>query len=109
MPAVLERYRPAGIEAPTLINSDVQLKQHTAAFIESERNWSSLSDREKKYANLLPVLIEIYEAENDPIRSASPLEVLHELIEANGLTPRDLPALLRSESIVSEILNGNGN
>jgi HTH-type transcriptional regulator/antitoxin HigA len=64
-----------------------------------------LSAAEQKYAELLTVLIEAYEEEHYPIRSASPVEVLAELMAANNLKQKDLAPLFGSESIVSEVLN----
>jgi HTH-type transcriptional regulator / antitoxin HigA len=65
-----------------------------------------LSAAEEKYAELLTVLIEAYEEEHYPVRAASPVEVLAELIAVNDLKQKDLAPLLGSESIVSEVLHG---
>jgi HTH-type transcriptional regulator/antitoxin HigA len=51
-------------------------------------------------------LIEAYEEKHYPIRSATPLEVLQELMTANDLRQKDLAPLFGSESIVSEVLSG---
>ena len=63
--------------------------------------WSAgghLSAAEEKYAELLTVLIEAYEEKHYPVRAASPVEVLAELIAVNDLKQKDLAPLLGSES-----------
>ena len=65
-----------------------------------------LSAAEEKYAELLTLLVEAFEEEQYPIRAASPVEVLSELMIANNLKQKDLATELGSESVVSEVLNG---
>jgi HTH-type transcriptional regulator/antitoxin HigA len=55
---------------------------------------------------VLTLLVEAYEEEHYPIRSASPVEVLKELMDANNLRQKDLAPMLGSESVVSEVLSG---
>lgn len=104
MAAVLDRYQ-LSLPAPTVIASETQNEQYIATLLQLERQ-DHLTPEEKKYASLLAVLIEKYESEKYPIRSASPVEVLSELMEANNLRQKDLAPLLGSESIVSEVLSG---
>ena len=66
----------------------------------------NLTAAEKKYAEVLALLIEAYEEKHYPIRAASPVEVLMELMSANNLKQKDLASTLGSESIVSEVLSG---
>ena len=54
----------------------------------------------------MTLLVEAYEEEHYPIRSASPVEVLKELMDANNLRQKDLAPMLGSESVVSEVLSG---
>jgi transcriptional regulator with XRE-family HTH domain len=54
----------------------------------------------------LTVLVEKYEEEHHQIASASPVEVLRELMEANDLRQKDLTREFGTESVVSEVLNG---
>lgn len=57
--------------------------------------------------NLLCTLVENYEdTELATEESASPLEILHHLVEANGLKQADLVGTLGSKGVVSEVLNG---
>ncbi len=55
---------------------------------------------------MLTLLVEAYEGERYPIRSASPVEVLKQLMDANDLRQKDLARMLGSESVVSEVLSG---
>ena len=104
MTAVLERYQLRAA-APAVITSDAQNEEYISTLLQLERQ-GRLTPEERKYANLLAVLIEKYESEKYPIRPASPVEVLTELMEANNLRQKDLAPLLGSESVVSEILSG---
>jgi HTH-type transcriptional regulator/antitoxin HigA len=65
-----------------------------------------LTVAEKKYAEVLALLIEAFEEKHYPIRAASPVEVLAELMSANIRKQKDLASTLGPESIVSEILSG---
>jgi HTH-type transcriptional regulator/antitoxin HigA len=61
---------------------------------------------ETQYLNLLVTLIQAYERENVEIPAASPLDVLHELMEARGMAQADLARLVGSSGTASEIYNG---
>jgi HTH-type transcriptional regulator/antitoxin HigA len=102
---VIEKDTLDGIAAPRVITSDAQNERYTAALLELEKK-DRLSAKEKDFAELLTVLIEAYEEEHYAVRSASPVEVLVELMEANNLKQKDLAPLLGSESVVSEVLRG---
>ena len=68
---------------------------------------TKLSVAEKLLMELLTVLVEAFEEEHYPLsRSASPIEVLQELMEANGLSQKDLVDVFATPSIVSEVLHG---
>jgi HTH-type transcriptional regulator/antitoxin HigA len=102
---VIEKDTLNGIVAPRVVTSDAQNERYIAALLELEKK-DRLSAREKDFAELLTVLIEAYEDEHYPVRSARPVEVLVELMEANNLKQKDLAPLLGSESVVSEVLRG---
>jgi len=102
---VIEKDTLNGIAAPKVITSDAQNERYIAALLELERK-DRLSAEERDFAELLTVLIEAYEEEHFPIRAASPVEVLVELMEANNLKQKDLAPFLGSESVVSEVLRG---
>jgi HTH-type transcriptional regulator / antitoxin HigA len=65
---------------------------------------------ERKLADLLTVLVEAFEEEHYPVsRKVTPVEVLKELMEANGLKQKDLTDIFVTPSIVSEVLSGKRN
>jgi HTH-type transcriptional regulator/antitoxin HigA len=90
---------------PKPIGSDTENERYTAALLELESR-SRLTAEEKYFAEILAHLIEIYEEKRYPIRSASPIEVLTTLMEANNLRQKDLAPMFGSESVVSEVLRG---
>ena len=100
----IEKYNIKGFPAPQPIESEAQNDHYTEVLYNLERR-GKLSAAEEKYAELLTVLIEAYEEEHYPLRAASPVEVLAELMAANNLKQKDLAPLFGSESIVSEVLN----
>jgi HTH-type transcriptional regulator / antitoxin HigA len=102
---VIEKDTLDGIAAPKVITSDAQNDRYISALLELEKK-DRLSAKEKEFAELLTVLIEAYEDEHYPLRTASPVEVLMGLMEANNLKQKDLAPLLGSESVVSEVLRG---
>jgi len=101
----IKRYEWNGFVMPKPIASDAENERYTAALLELESR-SRLTPEEKHFAEILAHLIETYEEKHYPIRSASPIEVLTTLMEANNLRQKDLAPMFGSESIVSEVLRG---
>jgi HTH-type transcriptional regulator/antitoxin HigA len=101
----IRRYTFGDIGAPRVITSEAQHDDYVSALLELERQ-KKLTLTERNFAELLTLLIEAYEEKHYPIRSATPLEVLQELVTANDLRQKDLAPLFGSESIVSEVLSG---
>ncbi|HTW22591.1 MAG TPA: hypothetical protein VMB47_17080, partial [Candidatus Aquilonibacter sp.] len=78
MTAVLEK--PDVLDGvPKVITSDAQNERYLAALLELERR-SRLTAAEKNLAEVLTLLVEAYEEERYAIRSASPVEVLRQLM-----------------------------
>ena len=103
--AIENRYAIKNLPAPRVITSETQHDQYVSTLLNLDRR-GHLSADEKSYAELLTLLIDAYEAEQYPIRAASPLEVLTELMNANNLRQKDLVNVFGTESVVSEVLNG---
>ena len=101
----IEKYNIKGFPAPRPITSEAQNEHYTEVLYNLEHR-GHLSAAEENYAELLTVLIEAFEDQWYPIRAASPLEVLAELMAGNNLKQKNLAPLLGAESIVSEVLNG---
>lgn len=88
-----------------MITSEAQNERYIAA-LPTLGEKGRLKAKERGFAELLTLLIEAYEEECYPVRRASPVEVLQELLTANGLKQKDLASLLGSESLVSAVLSG---
>ena len=101
----IEKYIFTDTGAPRVITSEAQHELYVSALLELDRR-SQLTAAERNFAELLTLLIEAYEEKHHSIRSASPVEVLQELLLANDLRQKDLVPQLGSESVVSEILSG---
>jgi len=101
----INKYMLHDLPAPKVITSEAQHERYVSALLELERR-KRLTSEQRNYAELLTLLIESYEEQHHPIRAASPVEVLQELVIANNLRQKDLAPELGSESVVSEILSG---
>jgi HTH-type transcriptional regulator / antitoxin HigA len=64
------------------------------------------SAEERELAELLTVLIDDYEERRYPIRRAEPRQTLRHLMEARGLTQKDLWKVFGSKGITSEVFHG---
>jgi HTH-type transcriptional regulator/antitoxin HigA len=64
------------------------------------------SVEERELAELLTVLIDEYEERRYPIRKAEPRQTLRHLMEARGLTQKDLWKVFASKGITSEVFHG---
>jgi HTH-type transcriptional regulator/antitoxin HigA len=71
-----------------------------------ERDEEKLSTEEARLLDLLVGLIEQYEEKHYVVRSAKPHQVLAHLMEARGLTHKDVWRVLGSKGVASEVLNG---
>jgi HTH-type transcriptional regulator / antitoxin HigA len=106
MPAIAERLPAKYLvkdEAPKTISSPQQHEAYISRLLELQRKAHRTAE-EMETAKLLVVLIADYEAKHFTIEKASGVEVLRELMDANGLRQKDLAEDLGGESIVSLIL-----
>jgi HTH-type transcriptional regulator / antitoxin HigA len=90
-------------EAPKTISSFEQHQVYISRLLELQRK-AHRSTEETETAKLLVVVIADYEAKHFVVEKASGVEVLRELMAANGLRQKDLADDLGGESIVSLIL-----
>jgi antitoxin component HigA of HigAB toxin-antitoxin module len=106
VPATAERL-PANYlvkeEAPKTISSPEQHQAYISRLLELQRK-AHRSTEETETAKLLVVVIADYEAKRFVVEKASGVEVLRELMAANGLRQKDLADDLGGENIVSLIL-----
>jgi HTH-type transcriptional regulator / antitoxin HigA len=106
MPATAERLPAKYLvkeEAPKIISSPEQHEAYISRLLELQRKAHRTAE-ETETAKLLVVLIADYEAKHFAIERASGVEVLRELMAANGLRQKDLADDLGGESIMSLIL-----
>jgi HTH-type transcriptional regulator/antitoxin HigA len=90
---------------PHVIHTEEENERCIAA-LESLNNRRKLTSEEKRIAELLTLLIEDFENKNYALPAASPLEVVHHLMDSNGLRQVDMIDVFGSASIASEVLNG---
>src|ERR1700680_3555993 len=92
--------------APEAIHTEAQ-NEAAIRTIEELTDRRRLSVAERKLVGLLTVLVEAFEEDHYPSpRKVTPLEVLRELMEANGLKQKDMTDVFGTTSIVSEVLSG---
>jgi antitoxin component HigA of HigAB toxin-antitoxin module len=86
------------------IKNDVD---HKAALARVEALWNAPDGSPESFElDALATLVERYEDRRWPIARTAPLEALKFIMEQQGLTRRDLAAVLGSRSRASEILTG---
>ncbi|MDS1346540.1 helix-turn-helix domain-containing protein [Planktothrix agardhii] len=90
---------------PRPITSEEELEL-TQNMIDKLLDQGKLSQDEKDYLNVLGALVYEYEQQQEPIPDIYGVELLKSLIEDNGLRQKDLVSIFKTESIVSDILNG---
>ncbi|MGF1541410.1 MAG: type II toxin-antitoxin system HigA family antitoxin [Pleurocapsa sp.] len=90
---------------PRTIKSDEELDK-TVAVIDELLDRPFLSSEESDYLNVLGTLVYDYEQKTEPVPDLYGVELLKVLIAERGLLQKDLVPIFKTESIVSDILNG---
>jgi HTH-type transcriptional regulator/antitoxin HigA len=90
---------------PSVIHSEKE-NERLLGMLEKLDQKGKLSPAEGRLAELLTLLVEDFEERAYALEPASPLAVLNELMDANGLKQKDLVDVFGTPSIVSEVLNG---
>lgn len=79
---------------------------YEAALAEIERLWGARSGTpESDRLNVLATLVDAYESEHEPIDPPDPIEAIKFRMDQQGLTRRDLEAILGARDRVAEVLN----
>jgi len=91
---------------PAVIHSEKENEHCTALLEELDHRQEKLTPAERRLAELLTLLIEDFEERHYPLKAATGIEALEELMEANGLKQKDLVSIFGTPSIISEVLNG---
>lgn len=90
---------------PKVIETEAEYEQ-TLARLEGLLFQQKKSLAEQSLLKLLVLLVEQYETEHFSISKVSPHEVLQHLMEANGMSQKDLVGVIGSSGVVSEVVNG---
>jgi len=81
-------------------------EDYETALEEIEALWEAeAGTQEADRLDILVMLVEAYEAEHYPIPDPDPIELIRHVMDARGLTRRDLEPYFGSRARVSEILN----
>ena len=91
---------------PAVIRSEAENERCIRLLEDLDRKGSRMSAAERRIAELLTLLIEDFEEKHYALKAASPIDVLNELMLANGLKQKDLLDVFGTPSIVSEVLHG---
>ncbi len=90
---------------PHTITNDEELEA-TQTQIDRLLDRNELSPEESDYLNVLGALVFEYEQAQEPIADIYGVELLKVLIQERQLRQKDLVPIFKTESIVSDILNG---
>ncbi len=89
------------------IRTDVE---HEAALAEVERLWGAVSGTpDGDRLDVLATLIDAYEARRHPIDPPDPIEAIRFRMEQQGITRKDLEAIIGTRARVAEVLNRKRN
>ncbi len=99
-------YRQLVAEAlPHIIHTDEE-NEHCIAELEALHSRKQLTPEEEQLAELLALLIEDFEVRHYQLQAAEPVEIVRELMAANGLKQADLLDIFGTRSVASEVLSG---
>jgi HTH-type transcriptional regulator/antitoxin HigA len=91
---------------PAVIRSEAENQRYLALLEALDSKGNRMTAAERRMAELLTLLIEDFEEKHYPLKAASPVDVLNELMLANNLKQKDLLDVFGTPSIVSEIMHG---
>jgi len=103
----LQRYSRLVAKArPMIINTEEENNRMLVIVEQLIKKNDKLTKEEGKLLELLGSLISDFEEKHYPVRKATPLEMLHHLMDARDLKPKDLWNVFGSKGVASEVLNG---
>lgn len=91
---------------PKVIETELENEFYLAEVTKLMRLGESISPAQERLLRLLVSLIESFEDKHYQIKSATPLEILTELVQDRGLKQKDLLPVFGSQGVASEVLNG---
>jgi len=81
-------------------------RDYNAALKEVESLWNApAGSKESDRLEVLTLLLQAYESKHYPIPDPDPIELLLHVMEARGLTRKDLEPYIGSRARVAEVLN----
>ncbi|QOV21901.1 helix-turn-helix domain-containing protein [Anabaenopsis elenkinii] len=90
---------------PRVIQSEEDLEK-TQAVVDQLLDQGRLTESEEDYLDLLGILIHEYEQQKDLVSDIYGVELIQVLMGELNLKQKDLVSIFKTESIVSEVLNG---
>jgi HTH-type transcriptional regulator/antitoxin HigA len=109
MSVVMEYKQLIAVVPPKIIHTEEENRYYLAKLEELNNRWTELSQAERDLYGTLGVLIEDFEKKAYKARAAAPIEVIKELMLANGLKQKDLIGVFETASVASEVLKGKRN
>ena len=90
---------------PHVIHTEKE-NEHYITELEALHDRGKLTTEEEQLAELLTLLIEDFEHKRYPLGKAEPLDVVRELMGANGLKQADMLDVFGTPSVASEVMKG---
>ncbi len=91
---------------PRIIDSDTEHKRLLNEVDKLMDLGENLTPEQVEIFQLLVTLIEQYENQHHQLKTATPLDILQELMLARDLKQKDLVEIFGSKGITSEVMNG---
>jgi HTH-type transcriptional regulator / antitoxin HigA len=91
---------------PKVIETEEENEFYLAEVTKLMRLGDAISPAQERLLKLLVNLIESFEDSHYQLKSATPLEILTELVRDRGLKQKDLLPVFGSQGVASEVLNG---
>ncbi len=91
---------------PAVIRTEEENERLIAELQDLDSRYDQLTPEEREYAELLGVLIEVFEEANYALEGSTPHSRFLSLMEEHGLRQRDLLGVFGSRGIASEVVNG---
>jgi HTH-type transcriptional regulator / antitoxin HigA len=91
---------------PKVIETEAENEFYLSEVTKLMRLGESISPAQDRLLRLLVNLIESFESQHYQIKAATPLEILTELVNDQGLKQKDLLEVFGSQGVASEVLNG---
>lgn len=91
---------------PKVIETEEENEFYLAEVTKLMQLGETISPAQERLLRLLVNLIESFEERHYQLKSASPLEILTELVRDRGLKQKDLLPVFGSQGVASEVLHG---